>query len=873
MPSAQEVKQAVRLSDWIARDTEVKPTRRPGIFLARCPKHDDKHPSLRIDDNKGLFHCDPCHWGGDVFTWLCEVEKLPFTEAFRKVAESVGMDGDLGDPREAAHRKEREAVAEIMEAAAAWCQAELTEEHVKILTDRYHLQPETIRKAGIGYWGRSFIGAMKTVGYTEEDLLRCALLAKADDGRLYCPLERRLVLPFRVSGHIVYMTGRHLADKPARAIPKYMHLSTGLPSTSPFIRRPMYGRDSLVGADRVLVVEGPFDALAVRERNPDAAVVAAMSASLTPEFAQEIRSLCPSADITILADGEQVGILGALGSALLLIQAGGFARIQVLPPGEDPASLGDALDDLRPPQTPVEVWETILPTLTETEQTETFNKAVVPLLAAYPIAERDAAIKRVASCIGATLSTVRAAITRADTAPTPESAIRYSPTDLGNAQRLIHHHGADLRYQFSQKSGAWYYWTGRVWELDQVGEVDRRAKGVIQRMYAELAEIQNDRQRNKFLQFIRRSESTGARKSMIEAAQSESGVPILPRDWDSDPWLLNVENGMIRLKDCKLLPHEREAYCRRMAPVSYDAKAECPRWLEFLEEITAGDKDLQQFLQRAVGYSLTGDVSEQCVFVLYGTGANGKSTFLTTLETMLGAYVSKSAFEAFLVKRGDDGPRNDLADLAGARMVIAMEPEPGRRLAESVIKEVTGGDTVKARFLYQEHFTYKPTYKLWFATNHKPTIRGTDTGIWRRIRLVPFTVTIPPEKRDHHLPERLAAEAPGILSWALEGTAAWMAYGLGEPTAVREATQRYREESDILGEFLGQLLHGPEFTVNVRHLYASYERWAEDQGERPSSARIFAAMLRERGYDTRRVHGGATMWMGIAIPGTTLGEQ
>ena len=244
-----------------------------------------------------------------------------------------------------------------------------------------------------------------------------------------------------------------------------------------------------------------------------------------------------------------------------------------------------------------------------------------------------------------------------------------------------------------------------------------------------------------------------------------------------------------------------EHFITKLAPVNFEPDAACPRWLEFLSRIMDGNEQLIDFLQRAVGYALTGETSEQCLFIFYGSGANGKSTFLQTMSYVLGDYSMSTPTETLLVKRRGAIP-NDVARLKGARFVIACEADAENRLAESLIKQMTGGDTISARFLHQEWFDFEPTHKVFFGTNHKPVIKGTDYAIWRRIRLVPFEITIPEGERDKNLPEKLKAEADGILAWAVQGCLVWQQQGLGVPEEVKAATDSYREEMDILGEFL-----------------------------------------------------------------------
>ena len=440
-----------------------------------------------------------------------------------------------------------------------------------------------------------------------------------------------------------------------------------------------------------------------------------------------------------------------------------------------------------------------------------------------------------------------------------------SPSDLGNARRMVALHGGDLRYCHPAKR--WWVWEGRRWQEDQTGEVERRAKDTVAAIYAEAAKITDEEARKALGSHALKSESEAKRKAMIASAQSEPGIPILPADFDADPSMLNCESGIIDLRTLALEAHRRDSYCTKLAPVRYDPDADCPLWRAFLQRVTGEDSDLQEFLQRAVGYTLTGDTSEECLFLLYGTGANGKTVFLEVLQALLGDYARKCNFSSFLVRRNDDNaPRNDLAALAGARLAVAAEADAGKRLAEGLVKEMTGEDAITARFLYAEGFTFHPQFKLWLAANHKPVIAGTDDGIWRRIRLVPFTITIPPKERDPYLKGKLIAELPGILAWALEGCAAWRAQRLGECEAVSAATDAYREESDVLADFLGSAcVQAPGKAVASRDLYAAYTQWCEANGEQPLAQRTLGSTLLERGFTHKRGTGGARRWIGLGL--------
>lgn len=444
------------------------------------------------------------------------------------------------------------------------------------------------------------------------------------------------------------------------------------------------------------------------------------------------------------------------------------------------------------------------------------------------------------------------------------AAREFAWTDLGNAERLIDEHGSELRYCPAWVS--WLTWTGQQWRRDEDGAVFRRARDTVRGMYVEAAQIQDDDRRKAFGKFVAKSESERSLGAMVSMGQWQEGVPVKAEDLDADPWKLNCQNGLVDLRTANVLPHDPSALCSKIIPVALAPQAPCPLWLAFLDRIMGGNADLIGFLQRAVGYSLTGSTREQCLFILHGGGANGKSVFLATLHEILADYAQTTDFTTFLTRRGE-GPRNDLAALAGARFVTAIEADAGQSLAENVVKVLTGDvDRISARFLHREFFEFTPSFKVWLATNHKPRIRGTDHAIWRRLRLIPFDVTIPEAEQDRDLAEKLKAELPGILAWAVEGCLMYRSEGLGVPDEVSKATAQYRDEEDVLSGFLGDCCSlSPAVTVTAKALRDAYVSWCDGNGEKPLSAKAVGARLRERGCESYPGTGGYSAWRGIGL--------
>lgn len=441
-----------------------------------------------------------------------------------------------------------------------------------------------------------------------------------------------------------------------------------------------------------------------------------------------------------------------------------------------------------------------------------------------------------------------------------------SLTDAGNGGRLVAHHGDDLLYCHPWRT--WLVWDGRRFRPDDNGEIVRRAKATAAAIYEEAAaSAASDDQRAKAVaKHAASSQSRPRLEAMEWAARSE--LPVAVDELDADPELLNLENGTLDLRTLTLREHRREDKLTKLAPFALDGEAACPTWATFLDRIFAGDAELIEFVQRAIGYTLTGNVGEHVFFLLHGTGANGKTTLVKTLEAMLGDYARTVRVEALLASdRSRAGaPNEDVANLIGVRLASTSEPDEQFRLNEALIKSLTGGDTISARRLFGQLFEFQPTHKLWFAANHKPEIRGVDEGIWRRVMFVPFEVTIPKDERDPTLPDKLRGELPGILSWAVDGLRAYRDRGLDPPDKVRAATDEYREEQDILADFLVAEceIGGDHFAVTAQ-LTSAYEAFAGGEAVRPKT---FAKLLTARGFrrGVRKVDGRAVrVWEGLNL--------
>jgi putative DNA primase/helicase len=446
----------------------------------------------------------------------------------------------------------------------------------------------------------------------------------------------------------------------------------------------------------------------------------------------------------------------------------------------------------------------------------------------------------------------------------PNEARPPMRTDKGNGERLVRTYGAELR--FAHQLGAWLYWNGRYWQRDATAEIMRRAKLVASAIADEAKDVEDEDERTAILKWSVTSQAKAKLEAMISLAESEADVSITAEALDRQPWKLNALNGTIDLKTGELHPAKRSDLLTRAVPTVFDAHARCPQWEGFLRRIFDDQKSMIDFVQRIVGYTLTGSIKEHKLFFLYGTGANGKSTFIETIRAVLGEYAQVADFTTFLHRDMDSGgPRNDLARMPGARMVTASEVESGRHLNEPLIKNLTGGDKATARFLHHEFFDFYPEFKLWLIGNHKPHVRGTDEGFWRRIVFITFGVTIPLEERDGDLKAKLVDELPGILRWAVDGCLAWQKQGLDEPLEVTIATESYRTEMDSLQTFIAERCKiDKAVKVMAGDLYREYSEWCEATGERPLSQKMFAIRIGEKHVERKRTEQGM-FYMGIDL--------
>ena len=454
----------------------------------------------------------------------------------------------------------------------------------------------------------------------------------------------------------------------------------------------------------------------------------------------------------------------------------------------------------------------------------------------------------------------------------------YAITDIEAADKFVQDHSEDVRYV--EAWDKWAVWRGDRWVVGQRAEINSKAESTVRKFEHEALSIPNPKDREEAIRCARQLQSDSRIRAMLN--RSKGRITASPDVFDKDPWLLNTYSGTVDLKNGMLHKYERKDFLTRILPIPFlsewsesvhlgklrcELGYDCPRWMDFLNTVLQGKQPLIQYMQKVVGYCLTGDISDQSLFILYGEGGNGKTTFLETIRLLLGDYAHQTNFSAFLAQKNDK-TWHELARLKGARLATAVESDLGARLNEPLIKQVTGGDKITARFLYKEFFEYTPQLKLFLATNHRPEIRGRDHAIWRRVRLIPFSARIPRKDQDPYLLPKLMEELPEILSWAVEGCLLWQDSGLEPPAEVTAATEKYKEEMDMVKQFLDDFyVLPPGKKARASELHEAYSRFCEAAGKNymKLSRKALAEELRRKGIKDKRDKLG-NYWEAVELP-------
>ena len=782
-------------------------------LVAICPFHDDRSPSLSINPDTGLWLCRvpscPGHAGGDFITFVRRVLNMDFPHAVRYVAERANV--DVGESATARFTR-------IARENAAIDEDSLIADYRARLTEPPPLQPPSfIDEAIVDAYHRQLIDDDPRMQWLWTE--RGIAAQTVHEWRIGWTGERYTIPVEDADGHVVNIR----QYKPNATEQKMISWREGYGGARLFPLPILYADGT------IYIMEGEWDCLLARQLGLHAITTTAGSGVWLTEW----NDLFGGYDVVICYDNDDAGRAGARMIADALSRSDAPSTVKFIMEwgqitGTRVADGYDFTDYIRGGYT-VEHFQSVV--------------AMIPPYSIFSTEPPSGPPPSVADVV-------------------QEIDDRINRTDVGNARRLARRHGDDVRYV----SRNWYVWDGTRYALDETGEIDRRAKDTAQRILDEAATCPDDETRRKLASWSIASESASRIKAMIELAKSERPIAVPASAMDTDPWLLNCANGTYDFRVGDLGTHRREDLITMSTNQSCTPGAECPTWSEFVARTFDDNFNVIQFVQRAIGYSLIGVTTEQVLFFCYGTGANGKSTFLETIRDVVGDYARTADFSTFATQRGGhSGPRNDIMRLRNARFVTAIEFDAGRALDEIVIKQLTGGDTISARRLYSESEEFRPTFTPWIAGNHKPIIKGTDEAIWRRLRLIPFNVTIPHGERDPALRQRLLTEAPGILQWVLHGAMQWRTIGMQPPEEVLVATQAYRNEMDTVEPFLEQrTIREPRATIKASVLYAEYKRWAEESGEEAISKTAFGLRMGEKGYQTLN-RGGTHYRIGVRL--------
>jgi putative DNA primase/helicase len=424
-----------------------------------------------------------------------------------------------------------------------------------------------------------------------------------------------------------------------------------------------------------------------------------------------------------------------------------------------------------------------------------------------------------------------------------------TPYDIGAAEAFRDRFGDRVRYDHTQER--WLIWQEHFWRPDESGEVKLLAKRHIDLWQQEAMKAVTYPLRRQLVNFTLKLDKKSSMEGMMSCATWQTPISTSGTEWDANGWLLGVRNGVVDLRTGQLRSGQRTDWITQQAGALYDPQAQCPRWIQFLEEVLDGNAVLIDYVHKALGYSLTGDMREQCFFLAIGGGANGKSIFLDTLETVWGSYGHRANMRIFV---GNDGEKFHLAELDKRRLIFASETKPNTRMNEHVVKNFTGGESQSAERKFGQPFTFKPIGKLWLGVNHQPKIVDDSFGFWRRVRMIPFLRTFVGSVEDRGLKDKLKLEAPGILAWTVQGCLKWQTEGLETPEVVRVAVEDYQNEEDPLTEFFAErCIIEPNSVVTFSALFAAYNTWAESQGISPRdrlSRRAMGNNLKRR-FDTK----------------------
>lgn len=443
----------------------------------------------------------------------------------------------------------------------------------------------------------------------------------------------------------------------------------------------------------------------------------------------------------------------------------------------------------------------------------------------------------------------------------------FTLDDIGNAQRFDSKYGELIRY--STEAKGWFIYDSTRWIYDKAMEAQKAAIQVIDLLESE----RNIYLKNQpdgcdlvkadeiFNKFIKTSRSSNGINNMLNVVKSNN--VLNPSEMDLNKDVINIRSGLLNLRNGKVTLHNPNDNISKITNFDYIFGTKCPTWISFLNTIFDGNSELIHFIKKALGYSLTGDTRHHCIFYCYGTGRNGKSTFLNIISHLMGDYAATAQASTFMQKTLSGSGTSELARLRGARFLVVPEPGETMRFDEGLIKQITGGDKITASLKYQNEIEFIPEFKMWMPANYKLNIRGTDDGMWRRIFMIPFSVQIPENEIDFSLSNKLKQESRGIAAWLVDGCRLWRKEGLQQPNIVKESTLEYREEMDIIGNFLRECTEDTNDRSSAGTLYKTYRKWANDNGEYEMGNKAFGMKMSQRYEKIHTMNG--KVYIGLKI--------
>lgn len=844
------IRAANPIDDVVGRYIELR--RRGGELLGLCPFHMDKSPSFSVVPRKQKAFCNACAWHGDVIDFVAAFEGIDLAAAARKL-DDRNLPSERPAPRELPpdEAEEWQAILPAPPHAPEYDPAKTyNPRRGKVVNWKSALtRCDTYRDAA-----GAVLGHVVRMEIDGSKLTPTVVYARHQDGREAWvsgrfpsprPLQGLDALAARPDAAVLVVSGEKCREAAHRAL-------TG------FVAVTWPGGDGAV-------LKADWSALAGRrvtlwpDNDPSGIQAMEALAAALYSHATEVRFIWPSDKPKgwDIADAVDDGMDKA--AIIEWVKP----RVATWAPGEpdpDPETgYPVSHDDHLPETTPPPIPDYLPDYAAEYEAIYAPGYAPAPVQVAEPIGSGTLTARdHPAPATVTVLPTSRA---RADLDTTVDATrddvpAKYSEDNIALA--FSHLYADDLRYVHPWSR--WLRWDGTRWTMEETLEVFDMARKVCRA--AGNAAMNDPDLTAKQIDAIRnRMGLAGVVAAVERHAKADRRHAATVSQWDADEWALNTPAGVVDLRTGGITAGNRGAHMTKITHASPGGA--CPTWIKFLETSTNGDHELIRFLQRMCGYSLTGSTREHALFFVYGAGGNGKGTFLNTFQWIIGDYAKAAPADMF-TERKNEAHTTELARLMGARLVTAQETEEGKRWAEAKIKMMTGGDTITARFMRQDDFEYVPQFKLVMTGNHKPGLRNVDEAIKRRLHLIPFTVNIPAEQRDKTLGDRLRAEAGGILQWAIEGCLEWQATGLAPPQSVKDATNEYLEQQDVLGLWLDECcVIMPEVSGKAGDLYKSFKKWAESSGEYVLPQKRWAGAMESRGFVSRK--SSSIVYPGVAV--------